>query len=190
MSRFVPALRALLFVLAAILIAGAALRGDLVASSRPFTTPAVAATTLPRVSDAAFPPIPPGYRIQIPRLGVDLPILEGDIERDTVQLRTPENLAFHLPGTGIPGSGTNSYIYAHARQGTFLSLWNARVGDEVWISAPDGRAMRYVVTEIHPRVPPDEVQWAAPTPSDRLTLQTSTGPNPGDPRFVVIAQPG
>lgn len=139
--------------------------------------------------DAAFPPLPDGYRIQIPRLGIDLPMQEGDVERDAVEQRTPEGYAFHLPGTAIPGAGANSYIYAHARRGMFLTLWNARVGDDVWISTPDGRALHYVVTEIHPRVTPDDVSWARPDPPDHLTLQTSTGPNPGDPRFVVIAQP-
>ena len=72
----------------------------------------------------------------------------------------------------------------------FITLWNAAVGDEVWISTPDGRALRYLVTEVHPRVPPEDVSWALATPPERLTLQTSTGPNSGDPRFVVIAQPG
>ena len=137
-----------------------------------------------------LPPIPTGYRIQIPRLGIDLPILEGDVERDAVLQQTPENFAFHLPGTAIPGAGANAYFYAHARRGMFITLWNAAVGDEVWISTPDGRALRYLVTEVHPRVPPEDVSWALATPPERLTLQTSTGPNSGDPRFVVIAQPG
>jgi sortase (surface protein transpeptidase) len=72
----------------------------------------------------------------------------------------------------------------------FLSLWNAKEGDEVFISTPDGRALRYLVREVHPRVPPDDVSWIQPTPSERLTLQTSTGPNQTDPRFVVVATPG
>ena len=154
----------------------------------PTTTASVATTQLP--SPTPLPPIPPGYRVQIPRLAIDLAILEGDIERDTVLLQTPENYAFHLPGTAIPGTGANSYLYAHARRGMFLSLWSAQVGDVVWISTPDGRALRYLVSEVHPRVTPNEVSFAAPSPPDRLTLQTSTGPNPGDPRFVVVALPG
>jgi sortase (surface protein transpeptidase) len=135
-------------------------------------------------------PIPPGYRVQIPRLRIDLAILEGDVERDAVAQRTPEGFAFHLPGSAIPGAGANAFIYAHARAGMFIALWDVRVGDEVWVSTPDGRALRYVVSEIHPRVPPDDVSWAASSAPERLTLQTSTGPNPGDPRFVVVALPG
>lgn len=151
-------------------------------------TATVAAPASP--STVASAPIPPGYRIQIPRLAIDLPILEGDVQRDTVQQQTPESYAFHLPGTVIPGAHGNSYLYAHARRGMFITLWNASLGDEVWISTPDGRALRYVVSEIHPKVAPDDVSWAASDGPDRLTLQTSTGPDPGDPRFVVVARPG
>lgn len=152
--------------------------------------PAETSSASVRPAAATHTPIPDGYRVQIPRLGIDLAIIEGDIERDTVQLKTPEDYAFHLPGTAIPGAGANTYIYAHARRGMFLALWNAQVGDEVWISTPDGRALRYVVSEIHPRVAPTETGWAAPSPPERLTLQTSTGPDPADPRFIVVARPG
>ncbi len=153
-------------------------------------TSTATATASVRPTAVAYTPIPTGYRVQIPRLGIDLAIIEGDIERDTVQQKTPEDYAFHLPGTAIPGAGANTYIYAHARRGMFLALWNAQVGDVVWISTPDGRALRYVVTEVHPRVAPTDTAWAAPSPPERLTLQTSTGPDPADPRFVVVARPG
>jgi LPXTG-site transpeptidase (sortase) family protein len=134
-------------------------------------------------------PIPDGYRIQLPRLGIDLPIAEGDVERDVVVQRTPENFAFHFPGTAIPGTFGNSYVYAHARRGMFLSLWNARVGDQVTITTPVGAALKFVITEVHPRVSPEDTSWIQPSGDERLTLQTSTGPNREDPRFVVIAAP-
>lgn len=134
-------------------------------------------------------PIADGYRVQIPRLAIDLPIAEGNIVRDIEQQKTPESYAFHLTGTGIPGRGSNSYFYAHARTGMFLTLWNARSGDEIFISTPDGKALKYVVSEVHPKVVPTDVSWAQPTRTEQLTLQTSTGPNPSDPRFVVVALP-
>jgi LPXTG-site transpeptidase (sortase) family protein len=125
----------------------------------------------------------------MPRLGIDLPLAEGDIERDVVVQQTPENFAFHFPGTAIPGTVGNSYIYAHARRGMFLALWNARVGDQVTITTPGGNALKFVVTEVHPRVPPEDTSWIQPAGDERLTLQTSTGPNRNDPRFVVVAAP-
>lgn len=156
------------------------------ATSRPPTT------TVPSASASSTPTeraIPDGYRVQIPRLRIDLPIKEGDIARDIDDQQTPEHAAFHLPGTRIPGEGSNSYIYAHARADMFLALWDAREGDEVIIVAPDGAQLRYAVSEVHPRIPPTETKWVLPTPTERITLQTSTGPNPQDPRFVVVALP-
>jgi sortase (surface protein transpeptidase) len=148
-------------------------------TTEPISTPNASATWDPRTA------IPLGYRVTIQRLGIDLPIAEGDITRDIDEQKTPEGFAFHLPGTSIPGLGSNTYLYAHARTGMFLSLWNAQPGDQVVISTPDLRALRYVISEVHPV----DVSWVQPTNGERLTLQTSTGPNPTDPRFVAIAVP-
>lgn len=155
------------------------------ATSRPPTTvfPTASATA------AGVRPIPDGYRVRVPRLRIDLPIKEGDIARDIDDQQTPEHAAFHLPGTRIPGEGSNSYLYAHARAGMFLSLWDAKEGDEVVIVTPAGAQLAYVVSEVHPRIPPTDTKWVQPTPTERITLQTSTGPSPQDPRFVVIAVP-
>jgi sortase (surface protein transpeptidase) len=155
-------------------------------------TPAPTDPAAPTVSPTPTPtvgPIPDGYRIQMPRLGIDLPIAEGDLVRDSIDQKTPENFAFHYPGTAIPGTFGNSYLYAHARRGMFLTLWNARPGDEVTITTPAGAELKFVVTEVHPRVPPTELIWIQPAGDERLTLQTSTGPNRADPRFVVVAAP-
>jgi hypothetical protein len=161
-----------------------------VAGSLPVSTPG-RATTIPDPTPAAGVDVGrpdfSGYRIVIARLGINLPIAEGDIPRDVDRAQTPDFYAFHLPGTSIFEAG-NTYLYAHARVGMFLSLWNARVGDIVTVRTPGG-TREYVIEEIHPRVPPLEVSWAGPTTDTRLTLQTSTGPNGNDPRFVVVARP-
>jgi sortase family protein len=155
-------------------------------------TPTPVGSVAPTASPTAVPtigPIPDGYRVRMPRLGIDLPIAEGDVVRDSIEQQTPENFAFHFPGTAIPGTFGNSYLYAHARRGMFLALWNAKVGDEVSITTPSGGELKFVVTEVHPRVPPAETSWLQPAGDQRLTLQTSTGPNRADPRFVVVAAP-
>ena len=146
--------------------------------------------TDPRFVVIARPPAalaPSGYQIEIPRLGISLPIAEGDVPRDVERAETPDHYAFHLPGTSMFGPG-NTYIYAHARVGMFLNLWNVRVGDVVTVRTPNG-TREYVVAEVHPRVPPNETSWARPTQDTRLTLQTSTGGSDTDPRFVVVARP-
>ena len=195
-KRTLPVVAGLGLILAGVL---------LVAGVRPFDIGAPSATQIPlssvaaasrlaRGSDAATTatrdpraPIALGYRIQIPRLGIDLPVDEGDLVRDINLQKTPEGFAFHLTGTSIPGQGSNTYLYAHARTGMFLTLWKAQPGDQVFISTPDLRALKYVITEVHPRVAVNDVSWVQPTQAERLTLQTSTGPSPSDPRFVVVA---
>jgi LPXTG-site transpeptidase (sortase) family protein len=200
-ARWAPAVTVLAIYFGLVLVVGSSPARAPTGSTPPPTVAAVTTTPVPSATlgpaltatlTPAATPVPaiqPGYRIKIPRLTIDLPIAEGDLERDTVRQETPENSAFHFPGSAIPGDGSNSYIYAHARRGMFLTLWSAREGDEIWIITPDARELRYVVSEVHPRVDPTDVSWAAWSASERLTLQTSTGPNPGDPRFVVIALP-
>jgi sortase (surface protein transpeptidase) len=209
---------ALILLILALLVAGAPIAPVSAAAVRP-SIPAPllerSEATTPAPSVAAAPPLPPLpevtstpaptasiaiavatttavstlYRITIPRLGINLLIKEGDITRDIDQQHTPENYAFHLPGTWWPGEGGNTYLYAHARVGMFLSLWNARPGDEVFIAAPGGQVLPYVIREIFARVAPTDVSSTRPTSTERLTLQTSTGPNASDPRFVVVAFP-
>jgi len=193
-NRWTPAVSVLALCLGLVLIVGsrpaapAAVLPPAVAAVT--TSPAPSATLSSSTPTATpVPAIPPSYRIKVPRLAIDLPLVEGDIERDAVRQQTPENFAFHLPGSALPGDSGNAYFYAHARAGMFLALWNAREGDQVVITTPDARELHYVVSEVHPRVDPTDVSWAGPTTGARLTLQTSTGPNSGDPRFVVIALP-
>lgn len=187
------ALVSLVLAVAATMLAAAALLPRVAVAPPARSAPAPTAAATVAAATAAPRPTVEGMRIVVPRLGIDLPLREGDIQRDIAREGfagdTPEGSAFHLPGTAVPGELGNSYIYAHARPGMFLALWQARVGDRVVIRLPYGAELEYVVAEIHPRVPPDDVRWVRPTPDERLTLQTSTGPSPGDPRFVVVARP-
>lgn len=135
-----------------------------------------------------------GLRIAIPRLGIDLPIELGDIARDVPRNgftgATPEHAALLFPGTSVPGQGGNSYIYAHARVGMFLSLWSVRLGDVVVVARADGSVVRtYSVGLVAPRVDPSDTHWLDDSGPERLTLQTSTGPSPTDPRFIAVAYP-
>jgi sortase (surface protein transpeptidase) len=135
-----------------------------------------------------------GLRISLPRLGIDLPLDTGDIGRDVPRSgfagRTPEAVALVFPGTNIPGRGGNTYVYAHARKGMFLTLWDVRVDDAVFVVRDDRSVVRaYRITLVLPRVDPSDTGWLDPSGPERLTLQTSTGPRPEDPRFIAVAYP-
>jgi LPXTG-site transpeptidase (sortase) family protein len=133
-----------------------------------------------------------GLRVVVPRLAIDLPLEIGDLARDVPRPgfsgETPERVALVYPGSRSPGDGGNTYIYAHARNGMFLSLWNAKAGDVVVIARTDGSVVAsYQVALIVPRVDPGDTHWLDTHGDERLTLQTSTGPRPEDPRFIVVA---
>ena len=163
-----------------------------VATRSPVDSGSSVGSSSPTASGSADPSLapasasPPGLRatrIQIARLHIDLAIVEGD------GIDAPIGKAAHYPGSGWPEGGTNIYIYAHARTGMFLSLWDAVVGDRVDLILVDGSKRSYVVDKVLPKVPPDAVEYLQPTLVEQLTLQTSTGPDESDPRFVVIAHP-
>jgi LPXTG-site transpeptidase (sortase) family protein len=141
----------------------------------------------PSASPSPAPSASPGAsvakRIRIPRLKIDLKVVEGD------GIDAPLDSAAHFPGTAWPGGGSNIYIYAHARKGLFINLWDARKGDEVYLDTVDGRTVTYVVDEIRPKTPWNAVELLEPTDEERLTLQTSTSYTATAPRFVVIALP-
>ena len=122
-------------------------------------------------------------RIRIDRLGIDLAVIQGD------GIDAPIGKAAHFPSSAWPGGGSNIYIYGHARVGMFIRLWDARLGDIVQLGLVDGTTRNYVVTKILPMVPWDAVGYLDPTPTERLTLQTSTSYYPTAPRFVVLAIP-
>lgn len=123
-------------------------------------------------------------RIRIPRLAIDLEVVDGD------GIDAPIDKAAHYPGTAWPGGVLNNvYIYGHAQEGMFLSLWEAEVGDEVILELEDGTERTYRVIEVLPEVPWDATELLDPTPTEQLTLQTSTSYEPTSPKFVVIAVP-
>ena len=122
-------------------------------------------------------------RIVISRLGIDLKVIEGD------GLDAPLGKVAHFPGTAWPGGGSNIYLYAHARDGMFINLWNARIGDEIVLTLVDGSQRPYVVSRILPKVTWNDMSVLAATPTEELTLQTCTSYQYTAPRFLVIAVP-
>jgi sortase A len=125
----------------------------------------------------------PATAIRLARLGIDLPLVEGD------GLVGPEDAAAHYPGTAWPGQGSNTFIYAHAREGAFLDLWKVRTGDLVEVTMADGEVIEHRVSEIRPMVAFDDLDLLAATDKEILTLQTCLTYDDTAPRFVVIAEP-
>ena len=169
---------------------------DLVAvvpsAAAPAPSTAAPPPSLPPATPSTAPPLPspavasagiPATRIRIARLGIDLPIIQGD------GIDAPIGKVAHYPASAWPRSGSNIYLYAHARDGAFLALWNARIDDRVQLDLADGTSRVYRVTRVLPRVPCNAMQYVSPTPTEQLTLQTCTAYEADAPRFLVIAVP-
>ncbi len=102
-------------------------------------------------------------RIEIPRVGVSSPILQG------VDYKTIRRAVGHFPETPLPGESGNMALAAH-RTTDFYGLRNIRLGDQITITSPRG-AYRYVVDQMFV-VNPADVWVLDPSPDQVLTLVT------------------
>jgi LPXTG-site transpeptidase (sortase) family protein len=125
----------------------------------------------------------PATSLRLDRLGMDIDLVEGD------GVTVPEGSAAHYPGSAWPGQGSNTYLYAHAREGLFLDLWQVRTGDRIEMDMADGSVADYKVTRIVPVVEWDALEYLHPTSAEQLTLQTCLTYDDTAPRFIVIAEP-
>lgn len=102
-------------------------------------------------------------RIQIPRLGLSVIVLEGDSDR------VLQEGAGHVPSTALPGTPGNVAIAAH-RDTFFRPLRNIREGDVINVTTPAGSHV-YRVMHLE-KVKPTDVQVLRPQGHPTLTLIT------------------
>jgi sortase A len=144
------------------------------AMSIPLTTalaatpdPSPGAGSLPENEVPAYPPVssadPILGRIEIPRVGVSAPILQG------VDDATIRRAVGHFPETPLPGQTGNVALAAH-RTTDFYGLRNIRVGDEVTLTSARGE-FRYRVERTWV-VKPEDVSVLDPSSASELTLVT------------------
>jgi len=169
------------------------------APRRPATAPALLLALLVAGSLAAVAPAPTDAytyvrvsslrgpvrvdRIVISRVGISLPIRNGVIGAPIY-----ERVAYHYPGTSWPGGHSNTYLYGHARAGTFLKLKYLRAGDIVLLHLVTGGWVRYKVTSVR-RVRWNDGRWTLLTSTERLTLQTCTSYYKTADKLVILAVP-
>jgi len=121
-------------------------------------------------------------RIEIPRLGIMVAILQGTSSK-TLQLGVG-----HIQGTALPGEPGNIGIAGH-RDTYFRSLKDIRVSDQIQIQTLKSLS-RYEVDWVQV-VAPSDIEVLAPSPQSAITLVTCypfyfVGAAPK--RFVVHAR--
>lgn len=126
----------------------------------------------------------PPFRILVPGIFVDLPIVEAKVVNGFWELS--ENSASHGIGSANPGENGNIIIFAHARTGLFYNLKDLKNDAPVYLLTKD-RWYRYRVREIK-SVYPNQVETIAPTTDETLTLYTCSG-FLDEKRLLVIAKP-
>ena len=129
------------------------------------------------------PSPPPMAVLRIPRLRLEVPVLEGTDEW------TLDRGVGHIEGTALPGELGNVGLAGH-RDGFFRVLKDIAEGDVLELALP-GRVRRYRVEKLS-IVHQDDVQVLDSTDAARLTLVTCypfyfVGPAPE--RFIVRAAP-
>lgn len=120
--------------------------------------------------------------LEVPRLGLSAPVVEGDDER------TLASVAGHLPDTPRPWEMGNSAIAAH-RDGLFRPLRHVRPGDAIVLRTPRG-VLNYTVQRTR-IVAPNDLSVLEPTSPHMLTLVTCFPFNyvgSAPQRFIVHAQ--
>jgi sortase A len=126
-----------------------------------------AVTTLQEQDPGSFPPVSPSEhtlgRIEIPRVGVSAPILEG------VDDRTIRRAVGHFPESPLPPETGNVALAAH-RTTLFYGLRHIRIGDTITLTTPEG-AFRYAVERTWV-VDPSDVSVLDPSSKRLLTLVT------------------
>jgi len=111
-------------------------------------------------------PVKPGDalgRLDIPRLGISVAILEG------TSLRTLRLGAGHIDATPLPGESGNSGIAGH-RDTFFRELRNVRKTDEIQLQTATG-VLHYEVDWVKV-VRPDDISVLAASSESALTLVT------------------
>lgn len=148
--------------------------------------PGAAGTAAP---DPSFPPDRVATRIVIPRIGIDLPVVNQPDSAGTFPLC---DVAMYYASLGQPGSGRATYIYAHAARGMFLPLLAAAnqqdgkrlIGATVQVYTSDNKVFLYKIDQIWHNPPNTGPAFADHV--GRLWLQTCEGQDLGAPKLWVI----
>lgn len=119
-------------------------------------------------------------RIEIPKIGIDVPLNQG------ISLRSIDRGPSHWPGTALPGQPGNVVVAGHRVSKTrpFRNIDQLVPGDEVIFTVEEKRSV-YVVTgsEI---VTPDAMEIVNQTPDSTATLFACHPPGSARYRYVVF----
>jgi hypothetical protein len=138
-------------------------------------------------------------RVVVAAAGIDLAIISGDrkVPHQGPDMYPPCDVALYHTSFGQPGQGRTTYLYAHAREGMFLSLLTAAehddgaslIGARVDVYTSDDRLHVFTITLFKRHSTGFALVDDAPPGAEQLILQTSEGPPGTKPKLQVLALP-
>ena len=140
--------------------------------------------------EPTFPADRVATRVVVPKLGIDLPVIQQPTAAGLFPLC---DVALYFTALGQPGETRSTYIYAHARAGMFLPLLTASqdhngaamIGDVVEVYTSDDRLFIYNIRQV--RRHQHDLNAAYADQNGDLWLQTSEGPNDSYPKLQIVA---
>ena len=150
------------------------------------TTSSLLATTLGHLPEVTDKPVPGGNRLVIPRIGVNVPILEGPDERVL-----DRGGVWHIPNTGTPDVPGNVVLSGHRWKYlppsslTLYLLDKVHDGDPILVTW-NGKIYTYKV-RTREIVTPDRTDILHTTSQPQLTIFTCTPLYSTSHRLVLYA---
>jgi hypothetical protein len=137
-------------------------------------------------------------RIEVPALGIDLPIVTSPPNEQFPLCNVAEYLSLDKV-FAYPGLPRATYLYAHAQKGMFLPLLTASktnggaamIGMWAEVYTDDDQRHIYEISQVIRGVPASASALDRPlsATTDQLWLQTSEGPLESSTKLQVVAQP-
>ena len=113
--------------------------------------------------------------ISVPRLGIELSVIDGTYDKPTNSWTLSEDKAQFADMTAVPNNETgNTFIYGHNTMAVFAPLAQLQAGDEAIIKTTNGLSFHYRFNG-NQIVNPDATSVLAPTEAPSLTLMTCEG---------------
>ena len=131
-------------------------------------------------------------RVVVPALGIDLPVIKPTGGPNAYPVC---DVAMYIESLAQPGQPGATYLYAHAREGMFLSILEASrvnngrrmIGMLVQVYTSDNMVFLYEIYQV--RRHEETLDDALAAKSETLWLQTSEGPRGTPGKTQVIAKP-
>lgn len=129
--------------------------------------------------------VPRAVEIRIPKVDIDLPVIETVIVNDTWQIA--DNGISHLAISGRPGENTTIIMYGHNTDDRFGPIRWLSIGDTITLINTQNKTFAYKIAKIT-TVDPSNTKILTSQKGATLILYTCTG-FADLQRYVIIAKP-